>query len=477
VGGIVLGYNFPSVGIKVIPLPFFSLYLVYFFYGKRKLVLSDVFILIFFLSLGFLWTVPLSFHNPEKFTNKERIFTIKVLSLPKETSLKYICQAKIKRIDNYQVNLLVKVNDFTKKLEYLGEYKVKGKLTAVKYKNNYFYTLWLKKTSLKEEFPFSGRDIFLKKVTSGINNILEKKLPPSQFRFLSSVFLGRREMLDKKTKLIFVEAGVSHLLAISGLHIGLLGLIVFFTLKIFNIKFRVRILASILFLYFYISLVGWRASTQRAFIMYTISAVSFLMRRKVNLINSFSWAGIFSLLLNPYSIFDVGFQLSYLAVFSLIWGFKLFPLKGRFKIGMMNYLRNIFFSSFFVSVGITPVVSYYFGKVYPLGVINNIFLIPLFTLLLMTTFIFIIVSPCEFFSQLVANSLSFFIFIFINAAHRLSPFHLSFTFSPLAILVYYFSLCLLFILIKSRVLWQNKVIQKWRCCKISKNGSHLKLVS
>jgi competence protein ComEC len=146
----------------------------------------------------------------------------------------------------------------------------------------------------------------------------------------------------------------------------------------------------------------------------------------------------------------VGFQLSFLSVFAIISGFRLFPVKFA-KNTILAYAEGIFFSSLFVTVMLTPVVSYYFAKVYILSIIYNIILIPFFTLILTINFIFIIFSPLAVLAQSIGRVLSILIDLFYSLIKFLSSIKFSYItlrFSSLAVSVYYAVLAIIVVFIK-----------------------------
>ena len=389
--------------------------------------------------------MPYSLHKPEKFLYRESEFLINVTSLVQNKSLKHTFYARIKQADSYPMSLKVKVNDFTAKTaKYRNDYLVKGKLTRHRFGKSYFYTLWLKNNAYIKQFPIGLWDKFLRSLNYRLLYYFKRSLPAEPYQFVSSVFLGRREIADKAVKSIFIKAGVAHLFAISGLHVGLLSAVLLFALKIFRFKFRARLLAAIVFMFVYAMLVGARPSVVRATIMCATFGAGFFLRRRVSPFDSLSIAGLVCLFLNPIWVFDVGFQLSFLAVFGIILGFSMFNIDFSHNNAFVIYFKGIFFSTLFVTIIITPVISYYFGRIYFLGVISNLILIPLFTLVLVTSFIFAICFFAPLISQLLAEALSFFIFLFIKAAlglSKLSFLMVVFSLSFKEIVVYY---CLLF---------------------------------
>jgi len=373
-----------------------------------------------------------------QFLNKESTIVFKATSLPKEQGYRNALTAGIEELDSIPMKLKVRVFDYTKNLKYLNRYKFQGKITRRKYHGRWFYNLWIKKDTHLEEIPLGLWDTLAKKTSNYILNTFKKNYSYKTYRFLGAVFLGRRELLSDE-KEYFSLAGVSHLLAISGLHIGLTSLILFFILRLFHIKFRMSLFISLIFLWFYAFLSGFFLSVLRATIMYTVFALSFVAQRKTNSFNSLGLAGLILLLVNPQSLFNIGFQLSFLSVFSIIFGFKLFKLKQSKNV-IINYIKHIVICSLWVTLFITPVVSYYFGKVYILNVIYNVFLIPIFTLILGLNFIVIIFSFFNFIVWPLGIVISYLVSFFIRCIEVLGLFklsYLSYSFSLPEMYTYY----------------------------------------
>jgi len=227
-----------------------SAILVIFFYKRQKFFLSDIFIILFFISLGALQVIPSIKQNMNKFLRKEAQFQLKVVSLPREGVNRNIFYARIKKADNLSLNRKIKVMDYSRGMEYLFSYQVQGKISKRNYGGKDFYTLWVKKDAEIKELPIPFRDKFARKTTDYLLDVFKNNLSEQGYRFMVSVFLGRREVLGEE-KQILTNAGVVHLLALSGLHLGLISLILFFILRLFYLPFRKCLIVSVLFLLLY----------------------------------------------------------------------------------------------------------------------------------------------------------------------------------------------------------------------------------
>lgn len=443
--GIIFGHFFPYFLLSFI-LSLISFSLTCLCYRKNRLFLSDIFILLFFFFLGALWQIPQFYQKVDKFLNNKNRVTLRVVSLPQDKDISNTFTGEIEKINNLSLKQRVKVRDYSKSLEYLNIYKLSGKLTRKKYQGRWFYYLSVKSDTEIKKLPLRFWDKFVQKSAIYILNVFKTNCTQQGYRFLSAVFLGQRELLGEE-KDFFTKTGVSHLLAISGLHLGLTSLILFFVLRFFNLSFRTRLLVSLIFLYFYTFLTGASPSTLRAAIMYSVFAFSFFIKRKVNTLNSLALAGFIILLFEPSALFNIGFQLSFISVLAIILGFKIFDPKPATNL-LLTYSKQIFFCSFFVTLFITPLVSYYFGKIYILSIFYNVILIPFFTFILTVNFLLIAFSPFAFIAQSLGSALSLLISLFIGFIRILGSFSFSFisyTFSPRVILIYYFFLIIFFL--------------------------------
>jgi len=438
--GIVIGKFIPLFWMLLIGGILFSI-LSIFFYRKEKLFLSDIFIMVFFIFLGGLWIIPSLKQDINSFLGKKAEVKLKVISLPQEGSSRNICYANIRKINSSHFNRKIKVMDYTRSLSYLYSYQVQGKVSKRRYGGRDFYTLWIKKDTKVKELPLPFWDKYICSATGYLLSVFKNNLNEQGYRFMASVFMGRRELLGGKRE-IFSNAGVSHLLAISGLHIGMVSLFLFFILRFFNLSFRVSFIISLVFLYLYTFIIGASPSVLRAVIMYSTFVFSFLVKRKSKILNSLALAGIIILLWRPLMLFSIGFQLSFIAVFAIITGFKIFNIKAVSNVAL-NYLKQIFFCSLFVTLFLTPTVSYYFGKVYILSIFYNVVLIPLFTFILAVNFLLIIFSPILAVAQSLGFGLSLLVSGFLSLVQFFSSIKFSFvfyTFSAWGLVVYYFIL-------------------------------------
>ncbi|MCM8787001.1 MAG: hypothetical protein NC935_02990, partial [Candidatus Omnitrophica bacterium] len=143
-----------------------SLFLAFLFYKVRRFLLSDIFILFLFFSLGANWYLSNSLFFIDKFLNKRLNLVLKVTSYPKNYPYKNTFLAQIKSIESFKTNLKINVIDYTKKLNYLNSYRVETKI--IKPKTSSHYLIFLSKDAKVSQLNLSLGD----KISLNINNHL-----------------------------------------------------------------------------------------------------------------------------------------------------------------------------------------------------------------------------------------------------------------------------------------------------------------
>lgn len=210
---------------------------------------------------------------------------------------------------------------------------------------------------------------------------------------LSALTLGYREELDQRVQQSFSASGAMHILAVSGLHTGIVwGLIVFLLTLGGLIKplYEQRLWQTILTiltliaLWTYAFVTGLSPSVMRSAWMVTIIEIGWLFHRKSVGINTLAAAAVMILLINPLALWSVSFQLSFAAVASLIlvggWLQQHIVLRGK----VLQYLGGLLIMSFAAQIGTLPLTLHYFGQTSNYFALTNWVVIPAaFVLLLL----------------------------------------------------------------------------------------------
>ena len=211
-----------------------------------------------------------------------------------------------------------------------------------------------------------------------------------------ALLIGYRIDLDKDLVQAYSNAGVVHIIAISGLHLGLIyGLLLWLTLKIPMLKkAKIPRVAVILFcMWFFVFLTGASPSVMRAAVMFSFISVGTIFQKRASVYNSLSASAFLLLCFDPYLLWNVGFQLSYLAVLGIValqkTIYNWFYVKNR----ILDYTWKLASVSIAAQIFTIPICFYYFHQLPLLFLIANIIVIPLATVALCGCIVLIAVSP------------------------------------------------------------------------------------
>ncbi len=242
----------------------------------------------------------------------------------------------------------------------------------------------------------------------------------SQGAILEALLLGERGRMEDTVSRSLQSAGIYHLFAISGAHIAIISFLLFSLFKIIQIPKRPSYLLLMLFLIIYALLVEGRPSVMRAIIMALAFLLGKIIWSDVNLINTLSLSAFILLLLNPFSLFSVGFQLTFAATLSII---LFFPRVIKYFPKLPLRISEIFVLSLTAQIGILPIMAIVFHRVAFSSLILNYAALPLVGTIMATGYIFL---PLSFINpilgQLLAEAIRFLINLLINASHLLDWF-------------------------------------------------------
>ncbi len=246
----------------------------------------------------------------------------------------------------------------------------KGIAGLVKCYDAFDVNVYKRKNFSLKEFAFEIR----KNIDEALNKIYNR----DAYALLRGLLLADRGEIPNEIKLNFVNTGVIHVLAVSGLHVGYVLLIFLLLFNRFTIFYRYSFALAGLFLFALIT--GMPTSVVRATLMATFGIISFLSNRNYNVLNSVALAALVVLVFNPGEIFNPGFQLSFTAVLSIVFFAPVFKRK-IYDLGINNkYIANILlFLSVTLSaqIGTLPFTMAYFGKLSLVSLVANLLVIPL----------------------------------------------------------------------------------------------------
>lgn len=217
---------------------------------------------------------------------------------------------------------------------------------------------------LIEHVPLGWFDLLLATVRDYSASVLDKWVGTKDAPLIKAVLLGDKSDLDMETKRIFTNTGAMHMLAVSGMHIGLIVVLLGGIFKILFL-YRGRTIAlwlMIVLLWFYAFLTGFSASVTRAVAMFTVLVFAGFMRRGYQPVNSLSIAAFFILVWDPMAVFDVGFQLSFLAMVGIFTVYPMLENVLKFKQKWLNTAWKGTAIGLASQVFTVPVSVFYFNQ-------------------------------------------------------------------------------------------------------------------
>jgi competence protein ComEC len=227
---------------------------------------------------------------------------------------------------------------------------------------------------------------YAQSIRNNLNKRLETlSLKPIERAFVNALFLGQRQDITADVYEAYKKAGAIHILAISGLHIGILLLIFQYVMKpllyLRHGKF-IRLLIILCILWSFAIVAGLSPSVVRAVTMFSLFAIVKGLKRSSNSLNTLAISAFILLLVRPAFCFDVGFQLSYAAVASIIIVKPILDSWWSFKNKIANWHLDLLKISIAAQIGVFPLSLYYFHQFPGLFFVSNLVIIPCLMLVL-----------------------------------------------------------------------------------------------
>ena len=366
---------------------------------KKKYCL--ILLLAFFIGLGNTCFFINNYFNRAlcSISNNKHLISGKVISYPikSEKYQKFLLQ--VNKIDNKnkdgtiqvfikpyteiekhcELDLYGKIN-FPKGPANFGEFDYKKYYKQLNINGTLFiynYNQIKKITPLKKD----SLQYIILSIRNDIKKYIKEYYYPVQNSFLNAVLIGDKAKIPDLIKEIFIQSGTYHLLAISGLHVGLITLI-FLTIFInCRIPRKESFLLILIFIIIYNLIIGYKAPILRSSIMFIAIIFCYLFDRDRNYLNSLSLAALVILLVNPLALATISFQMSFLATAGIIIYTHVFNKKINELINIKNkcfhFFKNIFIVSFSAQIFIFPVLMFNFKQFAYISFLTNLAAIPL----------------------------------------------------------------------------------------------------
>ena len=327
--------------------------------------------------------------------NTKQVIGIITSIKEKDKQVTLTIKNKEKQLATYYINKINTKYKLGDKIKVIGEFKepksqkTKNLFDYKKYlyRQNIFYTVKVEKIILikKNSNPY----YFIKQ---NIINHFNKNA------YLNTFIIGDKSYIDSNIKKSYQENGISHLFAISGMHITLLVSIIEKMLLKLKVKENTRFKIIMYILIFYLLLVGLSPSILRGVLFYFLFKLNNIYYFYIKPVNLFLLIISFSLLVNPYYIYDVGFQYSYLISLSLICLSK--------NIQSKNYCISLLKVSFVSCIVSIPITLYNFYQLNIMSIFYNLIFVPLISIIIFPfTLIVVIIKPLEPIYNLLINLL------------------------------------------------------------------------
>ncbi len=404
-----------------------SLLCITWLWNKKRLEPTPVFgvlvCLLFFLMGYANYSLRLPRAQSNHFTqlpspSKSTIFQLKILELlkPDTFNIKYIAevQAINKLKSQGKILLHIQKDSLQNVLAVDDVLLISGHFQAVREPKNphqFNYANYMKILGVYGQLQSKQHDIIIsKKGTTTLIGFSEKSrnhlitklkktpLETNERSILQALVLGQRRDIDKNLYNDYAAAGAIHILAVSGLHVGILYFILLFLFKpLTYLRYGslARSFFIVLLLWGFAVMAGLSPSVVRAVTMFSFFTFATAIKRPTNSFNTLFLSFFLLLLVRPAWLFHVGFQLSYLAVFAILWiQPKLYKLyQPRF------YLDRLFWGIITVTIaaqlGIIPLSLFYFHQFPGLFFLTNIVILPVLGILLASGIVLVILAGCN----------------------------------------------------------------------------------
>ncbi len=225
---------------------------------------------------------------------------------------------------------------------------------------------------------------------------------------LKPIVIGDKSSLESKVKESFSDAGLTHILVVSGLHVGFIGAIFLALFKASGLSLRKASLLSIPFVFLYVIAAGANPPALRAGIMFASMLTALALDREPLIYNSLALSALLILFFQPQQLFTASFQMSYAATLGIVYFYeKIYEIFSFVKNPVLKFLCGVFSVTLSAQIPLIPVCMYYFGKASLISFAANIIIVPAVGVILALGIVFYISTfisayPAVFFSSVLS---------------------------------------------------------------------------
>jgi len=238
---------------------------------------------------------------------------------------------------------------------------------------------------------------FSNRIRNHLLDVLDRAgMSGNELAVASALVLGYKADLDDGLRQAYSASGAMHILAVSGLHVGIVYLFLNTLLKLLPFVYRSRWLRAFLLLsslWLFALITGMSPSVMRATTMFSFVAAGEALKRRPFVYNSISVSAFILLLFNPNNLFEVSFQFSYMAVIAIVFLTRHFYALLSFNNRLLNYAWDLTCVSIAAQIGTAPLALYYFHQFPSYFILSNFVVIPAATVIIFWALVLFIVSP------------------------------------------------------------------------------------
>lgn len=417
------------------------LLLISFIVSRNQLQKTAWFGSMTFLTMACIGVLVVNLHDQRQFKNHyskiisiendtSRLVTFKIREVLKPTAYhdKYVVD--ILKLDDQAVSgkLLLNVqNDSINKPFNVDDILISStKLTIINTPLNPYqfdYSNYLKKQYIDHQMYVETKKLlklrsetftvlgFAAAVRSKIQQRLKNyNFKPDELAIIDALLLGQRKDISPDTYNNYVNAGAIHILAVSGLHVGIILWLLNWVFKpIERIKHgkKVKTILLLLILWSFAIIAGLSPSVTRAVGMFTVVAIGMNLNRPANIFNSLAISMFFLLLIRPMYLFDIGFQMSYTAVIAIASIKPMLSSLWKPKWKLVNYFWQLMCVTTAAQIGVVPISLFYFHQFPGLFFLSNLVILPFLGFILGFGIIVIILAVSNILPSFAADAFGF----------------------------------------------------------------------
>jgi len=257
------------------------------------------------------------------------------------------------------------------------------------YSNNQVY---ISQTTITSITLVDKKPNFIYAFQDKVRRLLDDNLNEDNSIFAYSVLFGEKSRISDDIRNAFSFSGLSHILAVSGLHVGFLAGLIYFIIGLFKGGRKTKFFVTTPILLLYCVMCNFTPSVVRATIMSMVFMLADVIGMQYDPLSSLSFSGVVILMFSPLNLFNLGFQLSFMCVFVII------TLANRMAKVLVNrlhfpkWLAQTFAMSFCVTLGVLPLCANVLGEVSIMSIFANIVAIPIFSVTYPLLVIFVLLG-------------------------------------------------------------------------------------